>query len=69
MSSEDHSKGYAKYLNKDLNTLTKCSTNEDVALLYDKWASTYDKVRMIRYHSKPIERDWLGEVKTLIGQG
>ena len=43
MASTEHSEGYAK-LNKDLITLTKDSSNEDVQLVYDEWASQYDKV-------------------------
>ena len=44
MASTDYSEGYAKYLNKGLSMLTKDSSNEDVQLVYNEWASQYEKV-------------------------
>ena len=46
MASTEHSEGYAKYLSKGLATLTKDSSNEDVQLVYDEWASQYEKVSL-----------------------
>ena len=46
MASTDYSEGYAKYLSKGLSMLTKDSTNEDVQLVYDEWASQYEKVSL-----------------------